>query len=63
MTTVSATRRIKADVNLIWGFVGDFGRYAEWHPTVIECSLEDGGRQRRLTSQCWLPNPRAIGGI
>ena len=49
MTTVSATRRIKADVDLIWGFVGDFGRYAEWHPTVIECSLEDGGRQRRLT--------------
>jgi len=49
MTSVSVTRRIKADVDLLWSIVGDFGRYAEWNPSVTECLLEDGGQQRRLT--------------
>lgn len=49
MSTVSTTRRIKADIDAVWKIVGDFGRYAEWNPSVIECLLEDGGRQRRLT--------------
>ena len=49
MTTVSVSRRLKADANEVWRLVGDFGRYAEWNPSIIDCVLEDGGGQRRLT--------------
>jgi hypothetical protein len=42
MSRAYASAVIPLDVERVWGYVRDFGKLAEWHPGIAECSIEGG---------------------
>jgi hypothetical protein len=46
--TASQSIEIAADPAAVWDYAGDFGGLHRWHPGVLETTMEDGGKVRRL---------------
>ncbi len=49
MAEVSSSTSLPVSADKVWDMIGQFGGLADWHPAVEACTLEDGGRLRRLT--------------
>ena len=48
MPSAEAEQPIAAKADDVWKIAGGFDSLAAWHPAVARCTLEAGGRQRRV---------------
>ena len=48
MTKVHETVNLGGSSDDVWAAIGGFGDFAQWHPAVVDCALQEGGRVRRL---------------
>jgi hypothetical protein len=48
MAKVHETQTLRGSVDEVWAAIGGFHDLHRWHPAVAGCTLEEGGRVRRL---------------
>ncbi len=48
-STVNSKTHLHVPAEKVWQFIGQFKRFADWHPAVEKSELEQGGKVRRVS--------------
>jgi len=48
MPEVTSSTALPVSADKVWEMIRGFGQIGDWHPAVESCTLEDGGKVRRM---------------